>query len=241
MILWEGGVLPGLADDWLMIVVCYSYVVAMILVASRLSALGVSQRASRKFLHAMIGNLVLFIPLFKWGLSPFLVAAPFILVTFLASPLSPWGFLRERLRGLSELTEEGHHTGLILYSISFSLLALLYASKPHVIASGVLPMAYGDSAAALVGMSMGKRKYRLIAEKSLEGSLAMFTASLLSLVVSGIYFSALYSFPVGGKLLPFLAVSIVVTLVEAVSPRGLDNIGVPLSGALAFLLTDGWL
>jgi phytol kinase len=224
-----------------MIVICYSYVVAMILVSSRLSALGLSQRASRKFLHAMIGNLVFFIPFFRWGLSPFLVAAPFIVVTFLASPLSPWGFLRERLRGLSELTEEGHHMGLILYSISFSLLALLYASKPHVIASGILPMAYGDSAAALVGTRMGNRKYRLVTEKSLEGSLAMFSASLLSLVVSGLYFSSIYSFPVGEKLLSFLAASVVVTVVEAVSLRGLDNIGVPISGALTFLLTDGWL
>ena len=224
-----------------MIVLCYFYVVSMILLSSRLSGLGFSQKVSRKFLHAMIGNLVFFIPFFRWGLSPFLVAAPFIVVTFLASPLSPWGFLRKRLRGLSELTEEGHHTGLILYSISFSLLALLFAPMSHVIASGVLPMAYGDSAAALVGQRMGRRKYRLVTEKSLEGSLAMFTASLLSLVISGLYFSSLYSFSVGEKLLSFLAVSVVVTVVEALSPRGLDNIGVPLSGALTFLILDWYL
>ncbi len=224
-----------------MIALCYIYVVSMILLSSRLSVLGVSQKVSRKFLHAMIGNLVFFIPFFRWGLSPFLVAGPFIAVTFLASPLSPWSFLRERLRGLSELTEEGHHTGLILYSISFSLLALLYAPMPYVIASGVLPMAYGDSAAALVGQRMGRRKYRLVTEKSLEGSLAMFIASFLILFISGLYFSNFYSFSVGGKLLPFLAVSVVVTVVEAVSPRGLDNIGVPLAGALTFLIVDGWL
>jgi phytol kinase len=223
-----------------MIVLCYSYVLSMILLSSRLSVLGVSKRSSRKVLHAMIGNLVFFIPFFSWGLSPFLVAAPFIAVTFLASPLSPSVFLRERLRGLSQLTEEGHHTGLILYSISFSLLALLYAPKPAVIASGVLPMAYGDSAAALVGRRVWTRKYRLVTEKSLEGSVAMFTASFVSLLISGLYFSSIYSYSLGEKLVPFLAVSAVVTVVEAVSPRGLDNIGVPLAGALTFLLTDGW-
>ena len=139
------------------------------------------------------------------------------------------------------MTEEGHHTGLILYAISFSLLALLFAPMPHVIASGVLPMAYGDSAAALVGQKLGRRKYRLVTEKSLEGSCAMFTASLLSLVISGLYFSSLYSFSLGEKLLSFLAVSVVVTVVEALSPRGLDNIAVPLSGALTFLILDGYL
>ena len=102
-------------------------------------------------------------------------------------------------------------------------------------------MAYGDSAAALVGQRMGRWKYRLVTEKSLEGSLTMFIASLLVLFVSGLYFSNLYSFSVSGKLLSFLAVSVVVTVVEAVSPRGLDNIGVPFTGALTFLLMDGWL
>jgi dolichol kinase len=223
-----------------MIVLCYCYVVSMILLSSRLSGFRVSQKASRKFLHAMIGNLVFFIPFFRWGLSPFLVAAPFIVVTFLVSPLSSWGFLRERLRGLSELTEEGHHTGLILYSISFSLLALLYAPMPYVIASGVLPMAYGDSIAALVGQRIGRSKYRLVTEKSLEGSLAMFIVSFLVLFVSGLYFSNLYSFSVSGKLLSFLVVSVVVTVGEAVSPRSLDNIVVPLTGTLTFHILDGW-
>jgi dolichol kinase len=230
----------GLVDDWLMIVLCYFYVVSMILLSSRMSGLRISQKVSRKFLHAMIGNLVFFIPFFKWVFSPFIAAAPFIVVTFLASPLSPWVFLRERMRGLSELTEEGHHTGLFLYSISFSLLALLYAPVPHIIAFGVLPMAYGDSSAALVGQRMGKRKYRLITEKSVEGSFAMFIVSLLSLVISGLYFSNFYLFSVGEKLLFFLVVSLVVTVVEAISPRGFDNIGVPLIGALTFLIMDRW-
>ncbi len=69
----------------------------------------------------------------------------------------------------------------------------------------------------------------------------MFIASFLILFVSGLYFSNLYSFSVGGKLLSFLAVSVVVTVVEAISPRGLDNIGVPLAGALTFVLLEGWL
>jgi dolichol kinase len=112
---------------------------------------------------------------------------------------------------------------------------------PYVIASGVLPMAYGDSAAALVGQRMGRRKYRLVTEKSLEGSLAMFIASFLILFVSGLYFSNLYSFSLCEKLYSFLAVSVVVTVVEAISPRGLDNIGVPLAGALTFVLLEGWL
>jgi len=219
---------------------CYGYIVALIVLAGRLNIHpAVPRGVSRKLLHAMIGNLPFIMPYFTDSLFPFLVASPFIAVTYLVSPYSPWPGFATRMRGLSGITEEGHGTGLILYAVSYSALALLYGKRPYIVAAGVLPMAYGDSAAALVGTRMGKRRYRLVTEKSIEGSLAIFSASLLSLVFSGLYFSGLYLFPVGEKLLSFLAVSVIVTLVEAVSPRGFDNLGVPLSGALTYMLTDG--
>ncbi len=228
--------------DGLLIALCYSYVLLMIHISGRLeSLLNISRRASRKFLHAMIGNLPLVIPFFDWGLAPFLVAAPFIAVTFAASPYSPIKSLREGLRGLSDLTEEGHHLGLILYSISYTLLALLFALKPYVIAAGVLPMAYGDSAAALVGERFGDRRHKLIGDKSLEGSFAMLTASFLSIAISLAYFSLFYSFDSVEKLVPALAVAFAVAVVECLSPKGFDNLTVPLLGAATFLLVDGWL
>jgi dolichol kinase len=188
----------------------------------------------------MIGNLPFVIPFFEWGLAPFLVAAPFIAVTFVASPYSPFQDLRGRLRGLSDLTEEGHDLGLILYAISFSLLALLFAPKPIVIAAGVLPMAYGDSAAALVGERYGRRQ-RMLGGKSMAGSLAMFSVSFLSIAVSLVYFSFFYPFRASEKLVHAAAVAVVVTLVECLSPKGFDNITVPLLGAVTFLIVDGWL
>ena len=224
--------------DLLLMLLCYGYVLAMILVSDRLEGfLNISRRSSRKFLHAMIGNLPLVIPFFGWSLAPALVAAPFILVTFIASPHSPSPALRDRLKGLSDLTEEGHSFGLILYAISFTLLAALFPTKPYVIAAGVLPMAYGDSAAALVGRRFGRRA--LVKGKTLEGTLAMFVASLTALTLSLAYFSALYPFTLAQKILPALAVAIVAAIAEVLSPKGFDNITVPLLGALTFLVVDG--
>ena len=69
--------------DLLLMLLCYGYVLAMILASDRLEEfLNISRKSSRKFLHAMIGNLPLVIPFFGWPLAPALVAAPFILVTF---------------------------------------------------------------------------------------------------------------------------------------------------------------
>jgi hypothetical protein len=70
-----------------LVLLCYAYVVLIIFIAGRVPELvKISSKASRKFLHAMIGNLVFVIPFFTSSIYPALVAAPFILVTFLASP-----------------------------------------------------------------------------------------------------------------------------------------------------------
>ena len=231
----------GLIYDGLLMALCYGYVLLMIFVSERLGRVtNVSRKAARKFLHAMIGNLTFVIPFFDWRLAPFLVAAPFIAVTFVASPYSPFQDLRVRLRRLSDLTEEGHDLGLILYAVSYALLALLFAPKPIVMAAGVLPMAFGDSAAALVGERYGRR-HRLMDGKSLAGSIAMFSASFLSIALSLVFFSLFYPFRASEKIIHAAAVAVAVTLVECLSPKGFDNLTVPLLGAATFLIVDRWL
>ena len=224
----------------LLMLLCYVYILFIIFVSSKMDKLlHISQKASRKFLHAMIGNLPFIIPFFTSNIYPVLVAAPFILVTFFASPYSPFKTVSKRLKGLADITEEGHHLGLVFYAISYTFLALLFASQPYVIAAGILPMAYGDSVAAMVGERYGRRRYKLVADKSLEGSAAMFFASFLSLTISLIFFSALYPFSVFEKTFPALAAATVATLVESFSPMGFDNLTVPAFSALAFLLSNG--
>ena len=224
----------------ILMILCYAYILFIIFVSSKMDKLlHISQKASRKFLHAMIGNLPFIIPFFTSNIYPVLVAAPFILVTFFASPYSPSKNASKKLKGLADITEEGHHLGLVFYAISYTFLALLFASQPYVIAAGILPMAYGDSVAAMVGERYGRRRYKLVADKSLEGSAAMFFASFLSLTISLIFFSALYPFSVFEKTFPALAAATVATLVESFSPMGFDNLTVPAFSALAFLLSNG--
>ncbi len=219
---------------------CYGYVAALIVVAGRLGGHpSVPRGVGRKFLHAMIGNLPLAMPFFTDSLFPFLVACPFIAVTFLVSPYSPWPGFSARMRGLSDLTGEGHGTGLVLYAVSYSALALLYGTRPYVVAAGVLPMAYGDSAAALLGTAYGRHRFKVYEVKSLEGCLGMFTGSLLSMLAGMAYFSRIYGFSLQAQALPVLAVAAVATVAEAVSPRGLDNLTVPALGALTFIALGG--
>jgi dolichol kinase len=213
---------------------CYAYIVALIVISPRLRLPG---KVSRKVLHAMIGNLPLIMPFFTASIYPFLVASPFILVTLLATPSSPIK-LGEKMKGLSSLTEEGHHWGLVLYAISYSALALLFGVKPYIVAAGIFPMAYGDSLAAVFGEYYGKHKYRVFETKSIEGSLGMFLGSFVSLTLAFLYFGLLYPFTFN-PLVPAFAIACLATVVEGVSPKGLDNVAVPLVGAATFLILTG--
>jgi len=220
-------------------VACYAYIFLIILVSGKMESLKLlTSKTSRKFLHMMIGNLPFIIPLFSYNSFPlnfpFFVAAPFILVSFLASSYSPLKQIYEKMQGLSVLTEGGHKLGLVFYSISYTVLALFFSARPYVIAAGILPMAYGDASAALVGEKYGRRRYKVFANKSLEGSIAMFLVSFLSLTVSLVFFSILYSLSFYTSILAALAVALVAVFAETLSPLGLDNLTVPLLSALTF-------
>jgi phytol kinase len=215
---------------------CYGYVLLTIAVSSRIAPVfGISQKASRKFLHAMIGNLVFLIPFFTSEIYPVLVAAPFIPITLLACPYSPIKKAKG-VRMLSGITEEGHPLGLVFYAISYTLLALFFVAEPYVIAAGIMPMSYGDSAASIVGERYGKRKYAIVSSKSVEGSTAMFLGSLTSLTIALVFFSTLYSFSLASIILSAVPVAIAATFIEGISPKGVDNLAVPIAGALTFSL-----
>jgi phytol kinase len=224
--------------------ICYLYVLAIIVVTGRISR-GISRNSSRKFLHIMIGNLPFLIPFFSYNKFPlnfpFFVAAPFVLITFLVSPYSPMKSLSRKVPGLTEVTKGGHQLGLVFYAISYSVLALFFSSRPFVIAAGILPMAYGDAAASLVGEKFGRCQFKIFAKKSVAGSIAMFVVSFASFAVSLLFFSVFYSFSLLSSILAALPVAAVTAIAEALSPRGIDNITVPLFGALVFLLLmGGW-
>jgi len=223
-----------------LMLLCYLYILLIILVSNNMDKLlHIPRKTSRKFLHAMIGNLPFIIPFFTSNIYPVMVAAPFILVTFLASPFSPCNCITRKIKGLADITEKGHNLGLIFYAISYTFLALFFASKAYIMAAGILPMAYGDAAASIIGERYGRREYRLIADKSLEGSAAMFFASFFSFTISLAFFSLLYSFSFFDKFPIAIAVATVATAVEGLSPMGFDNLTVPTFSALTFLLLNG--
>jgi phytol kinase len=224
-----------------LLALCYLYIVVMIVISIKLGdKLLVSIR--RKFLHILIGNFVFIIPFFTLTTFPlnfpFFVASPFVLVTFLATPLSPINF-NKKINGLTDITTGGHEYGLFFYAISYTLIALFFAAKPYVIIAGILPMTFGDAAASLVGQKLGHHKMRLLKNKSIEGSFAMFVVTFVSVTLTLLAFSYLFPFNIQWLLVSSFVVSVMATVLEAVTPKGLDNLTVPIISAVLFLLMAG--
>jgi phytol kinase len=222
-----------LSTDVALTLVSYGYILLMILISDRTEkAFKWSRRASRKLLHILIGNFPFIIPFFSESIFPVIIASSFILVTFLATPYSPLKGVSQKLMGLQDTTSEGHTLGLVFYAISYTILAAAFFKSPYVIAAGILSMAYGDSIGSLIGQRYGKRKYKLFAQKTIEGSMAVFLGSITSVICGLSFYALFHPFTLSEIILLSTGVALVATIVEGISPSGLDNLTVPISCAL---------
>ncbi|MCJ7696820.1 MAG: SEC59/DGK1/VTE5 family protein [Thermoplasmata archaeon] len=182
---------------------------------------------SRKFLHIMTGNIAFILPLFETReIMAFVAAGPFILFTFLMSPYSPIKSMR------GKTSEAGHGLGLMYYAITWTVLAYAFFDHREIIAMGILAMSYGDGLASVIGIKYGKRKYSIFKDiKSYVGSIAMFVCTFLLLVIALLF----YAEPVTTRVAVYLlCMAGVATVVEGVTPLGLDNLSVPFVVALMY-------
>ncbi|MBD2178946.1 phosphatidate cytidylyltransferase [Pseudanabaena sp. FACHB-1998] len=135
---------------------------------------------------------------------------------------------------LPMLNDVGRKTyGVFYYALSITILVtLLWENHPQYAVIGVMVMSWGDGMAALIGKRFGKHTFVNRGNKrSYEGSLAMFTTSLV--VILGIFGINKGISPSDfGVAVPVAAIA---ALLEAYSPGGTDNLSVPLSSAFLSL------
>jgi phytol kinase len=204
----------------------YIYVVVLIVFTEKVFSKKYPVQ-SRKFLHIMTGNIAFILPLFETReIMAFLAAGPFILFTFLMSPHSPIKSMR------GKTSEAGHGLGLVYYAITWTVLAYVFFDHREIIAMGILAMSYGDGLASLIGIKYGERKYTVFKDtKSYVGSVAMFVCTFLLLIIALLF----YTVPVTGRAVAYLlCMAGVATVVEGITPLGLDNLSVPFVVALMY-------
>jgi len=131
--------------------------------------------------------------------------------------------------------------GLVYFPVSLLVIVVFtYGDMIPVWAGtiGVFAMGYGDGLAALIGYSYGKKKIRK--NKTFVGSIVMFLVTFALIVIVGIIFNLIQQ-SVLLYLVLSLVISALVTLIELYTPAGLDNISVPISGALLSAIILGVL
>ncbi len=211
-----------LSGDVLGVISVYVYVLILVLLSEKI--LKNYPLFSRKFLHIMVGNIFLLLPIFETRIAmAFFAAAPFIFITYLMSPLSP-------LDIGSNTSSTGHGLGLVYYSISWTFLAFFFFDHLEIIAVAIVAMSYGDGFASLVGIKYGKMRYNIFGdEKSLEGSITMFLVTSFTVLIVLIYYDSVPS-----NLLVIPLIVSIATITEGIVPRGLDNLSIAFTTAIFY-------
>ncbi len=227
---------PPTQGDLLGLAGVYGYVACVVLVSWALKG---RVKNPRKIVHVLVGGIVFF----WWSFDSRLIMAglaafPFVPLLLLATPRSPVGFLRRSVLGAR--SSEGHAYGLVMYAVSWTVIAYTLFDDLYAASIAVAAMSFGDGMGELVGRRFGRLRY--LPHRTMEGSLAVFGTTFAAvLVITWFYFDVI---GVAGStapamLLPFaLAVGGFVAFLEAITPGEIDNLMIPLVTA-GFLHTLG--
>ncbi|MFV2015405.1 MAG: diacylglycerol/polyprenol kinase family protein [Candidatus Heimdallarchaeota archaeon] len=212
--------------DLILLPLSYLYIAILLKMASIWKKSGrMSGSTSRKFVHVSTGLIVIAMPIiFSTKIVPVFIAFTFILLNFLTSPASP--FEKMKLDSISD----GHSLGTTYYAISLTLLLWFYFDIPWILQVGFLPLVIGDASAAYFGLKFGKHKWKFFKDKSIEGSGAGFLATfmILTFVLSAYRFIDLFDFELSFMFGMVFTISIITLIIELISPKGFDNLTIPL-------------
>lgn len=188
---------------------------------------GVAHESTRKAAHVLCGIGLVLIP---WQLTtvwgPLVFAGSFTLFMAVTKKVG----LLQSVHGVARKT-----TGATLYPVGVLAAFFLLGGNSANFKIAVLLLALGDAAAAICGRAFGRRGYRVFAERrSVEGSIACL---LVCFVVMVMGLSLSRSMPALDIIAAALIVSALVSASEALSPRGSDNLVMPIIGALLIRAT----
>lgn len=204
----------------------YGYVACIILISHLLRK---KVHNPRKFVHILTGGIVFFWWSFdsQWVMAG-LAALPFIPLLLLTTPISPIKRLRES--SIGAISSEGHPYGLVMYAISWTIIAFFMFGDLFAASIAIAAMSFGDGMGEVIGRRFGKHEF--MTHRTVEGSLAVLVATFVAVIAIAIFYFGIIGYSGGYEpimLLPFaLGIAIFVTVIEAVTPGKIDNLVLPL-------------
>lgn len=174
---------------------------------------------TRKLVHTGGGLACLFMPFLLR--SPWTVLALAVGFGGLLAAGGKFGFLR------CTHSVERKGKGSEFYPLAVFLVFWLCHDRPALYLSSILTLAVADALAALIGSQYGVIRYELDQEwKSLEGSLTFLVVTFLVVHLPTLLMTDV---PRVNCVLAATLVALLVTLIEALSPWGTDNLFVPFA------------
>lgn len=199
------------------IIVSYVFIIVVVILAKLLEKQG--KEASRKFIHIILSNwwfiAMYFFTNWIWAS---IVPLSFIIINYISYKSNLIKVMeREKNDGLGTV-----YYAISLFAISVFTFGVIH--KPEVGLVSVLVMGYGDGLAGVVGRAIESKTFKVgNTTKSVAGSMTMFliTFMLVSIFLGakGIELFAIKS----------IIIAAILTIVEATSVKGTDNLTVPLS------------
>jgi len=191
---------------------------------------------ARKLSHLGFGLIALTFPWLFHSPIPVIVVSAIAIVSLLAVRHVPVlrASVGEAVHGVDRSS-----LGDLYFPIAVTGLYLLAEGDWVLYTLPLLTLTLADAVAALIGVAYGRVKYDgTEGRKSIEGSLAFFLVAFLAIHIPLLLFT-----PTGRaeSLLIGLTFGALVTLLEAVAWRGLDNLFIPFGGFLllrVFLALD---
>lgn len=204
------------------IILSYVFIAVIIVAAKFFEKAG--KEASRKFIHIMLSNWW-FLAMYFFDNAVWASIGPlsFVIINYIS-------YKKNLIKVMEREEDEKDGLGTVYYALSLLIIAIFtfgIIKRPEVGLCAILIMGYGDGLAAVIGRSVKSPSYKIgETKKTVAGSATMFFISFFIVAI----FLASISSPMWILKATLLAIS--VTVIEAVSIKGTDNITVPIFACL---------
>lgn len=206
------------------IVLSYIFIAAIIILAKFFEKFG--EETSRKFIHIMLANWYFIAMYFftNW-ICACIVPLSFIIINYIS-------YKKNLIQVMERNKQDG--LGTVYYAMSLFIISIFtfgILKKPELGLCPILILGYGDGFASIIGKKIKSFEYKIgSTTKTIAGSLTMLIISFILL--------AIYLCTIGTSLwiIKALILSIVITIVEAISIKGTDNLTVPILTFVALTL-----
>jgi len=213
----------------------------------------VSQIITRKFVHIFAGPVFLITWMLYSGENISRYVALIVPLLFVLQFLAIGTGAMKNESFVASMSRSGDPKellgGTLYYSIVMVLMTLFWFYVPSARIDNANPTALliigcvsgGDGLADIIGRKFGGEKKFGIkgSEKTIIGSLGMLFGSILVSSILVLIFSLeVPNFNIGILILPIIVVSIIATIVEALSPKGTDNFTVFVAVIIVILILE---